>query len=362
MLTAMRRTPRSALALVLALILSSGPVAASAVTTAQIDAKRAQAARVEASMQKTRSDLSVQMSSLERVGGDLARARQQIATGAARLAAVEKKLGIAQQALDDRAAFTYRSSGTDILDMLFGTVSFTDFVDRLDLLTRIAEHDAQLIADVKASHAEAAQLQATLKGREAQLTVLRNQADARRAIVQRSLDAQASTLRGLSADVAGMVLAQERAAAAAAAPSTPRQSGGGGGGGNPGHAGGGGIAAATVDGLSGTFWVTSGEPVHYRTTGVDVSGQASWYSVGDNGTGTASGRPLNDSDLTCAHPSLAFGTRIAVTCGGRHCIVVVTDRGPYSGGRVLDLSKRAHDILGFDGVGYVSAQVVTPAS
>ncbi len=355
-----RLTPRSAVALLLAFALAGGPVAASAATTAQITAKRARAAQVESAMQKTRADLSVQMGALDKMSGDLVTTRQQIDAGSRRLAALQKRLSAAQGQLDARAAFTYRSGGTEFLDMLFGTMSFSDFVDRLDILTRIAERDAQLVSDVKDARVEATQLQTTLRTHEAQLVVLRNRADAKRAIVQRSLDAQQTTLHGLTADVAALVLAQERAQAMARAAAHGSGGGSGSGGGNPGHAGGGGISAATVDGLSGTFWVTSGEPTHYHTTGVDVSGQASWYSVGDSGTGTASGRPLNDTDLTCAHPSLAFGTRIAVSYGGHHCIVVVTDRGPYTGGRVLDVSKRAHDILGFDGVGYLNAQVVAP--
>lgn len=355
----MQLSLRSAVALTLAFTLAGGPVAASAATTAQIDARRSQATQVEASMQKTRADLAIQITELGNTSGALAQTRQQIDGGAKRLAVLAEKLGRSQQALGARAAFTYRSGGTELLDMLFDTMSFADFVDRLDLLARIAEHDAQLIAEVKSARTEATQLQAALKTREAQLVEQRSQADARRAAVQGTLDKQQATLRGTSADVAAMVLAQERAQAVAR---TPSRSTGGGGGGSPHGGGGGGVVSATVDGLTGTWLAMAGEPTHYRTTGASFSGEASWYSVAENGTGTASGRPLDDSELTCAHPSLPFGTRLAVSCGGHRVIVVVTDRGPYSGGRVLDLNKRAHDLLGFDGTGGVHAEVIQPAS
>jgi rare lipoprotein A len=115
-----------------------------------------------------------------------------------------------------------------------------------------------------------------------------------------------------------------------------------------------------VEGRSGSYWVMAKEASTYSPSGVKFSGEASLYSVGDNGTGTASGRRLNDSELTCAHPSLPFGTRIAVTHGGNKIIVVVTDRGPYTHGRVIDLTLRGGSLLGLDGVGSVKCEVVDP--
>ena len=73
------------------------------------------------------------------------------------------------------------------------------------------------------------------------------------------------------------------------------------------------------------------------------SGRASWYGPGFHGRRTANGEVFNQHALTAAHPSLSFGTKVRVTNlnNGRSVIVRINDRGPYSGGRVIDLSTAA---------------------
>ena len=70
------------------------------------------------------------------------------------------------------------------------------------------------------------------------------------------------------------------------------------------------------------------------------AGLASFYTEGSR---TASGERLNPTELTAAHPSLPFGTRVRVTSvdTGRSVIVRVNDRGPFVKGRVLDVSYSA---------------------
>ena len=72
-------------------------------------------------------------------------------------------------------------------------------------------------------------------------------------------------------------------------------------------------------------------------------GQASWYGPGFHGRLTANGERYNQNAMTAAHPSLKFGTRVKVTNlnNGRSVIVRINDRGPYAGGRVIDLSAAA---------------------
>ncbi len=84
-----------------------------------------------------------------------------------------------------------------------------------------------------------------------------------------------------------------------------------------------------------------------------IRGDASWYGPGFDGNLTASGETFNQQALTAAHPSLAFGTRIRVTnqYNGRSVIVRVNDRGPYAGGRILDLSAGAARKIGLDASG-----------
>jgi rare lipoprotein A len=93
-------------------------------------------------------------------------------------------------------------------------------------------------------------------------------------------------------------------------------------------------------------------------TGHSFSGVASFYG-NESGHQTASGQRFNENAMTCAHRSLPFGTKLRVTHGGRSVVVTVNDRGPFVRGRVLDLSTGAARVLGINGVGQVTAEVVS---
>ncbi|MBR0952448.1 septal ring lytic transglycosylase RlpA family protein [Bradyrhizobium canariense] len=73
-------------------------------------------------------------------------------------------------------------------------------------------------------------------------------------------------------------------------------------------------------------------------------GVASFYSD----TETASGERFDKNELTAAHPSLPFGTKLRVTdvSSGRFVTVRINDRGPYVRGRVVDISPSAAEALG----------------
>ena len=88
-------------------------------------------------------------------------------------------------------------------------------------------------------------------------------------------------------------------------------------------------------------------------------GVASWYGSEFQGLPTASGQPFNMEGMTCAHRKLPLGTHVKVTTllNGRHLVLEVTDRGPYSGKRVLDVSKGAAKRLGFMHAGLTPVQI-----
>ena len=93
-------------------------------------------------------------------------------------------------------------------------------------------------------------------------------------------------------------------------------------------------------------------------SGRSFSGMASYYG-NESGSRTASGQRMNASAMTCAHRSLPFGTKLRVTHGGKSVVVTVNDRGPFVRGRVLDLSTAAARALGIEGLGQVTAEVVS---
>lgn len=76
---------------------------------------------------------------------------------------------------------------------------------------------------------------------------------------------------------------------------------------------------------------------HFQT------GMASYYGGSWHGKKTANGEIFNENSLTAAHKTLPFGTKVKVTNldNGKSVVVRINDRGPYSKGRVIDLSKVA---------------------
>jgi rare lipoprotein A len=95
-----------------------------------------------------------------------------------------------------------------------------------------------------------------------------------------------------------------------------------------------------------TLFITSVALLTVQTPAhAKVCGGASFYGLGDSYAWrtTASGAPMDPNALTTAHRSLPFGTKLLVTNqhNGKSVVVRVTDRGPFIGGRVLDLSPRA---------------------
>jgi rare lipoprotein A len=91
-------------------------------------------------------------------------------------------------------------------------------------------------------------------------------------------------------------------------------------------------------------------------------GWASWYGPGFDGNYTASGEVFNQYEMTAAHPSLPFGTLVQVTNldNGASVTVRINDRGPFGGGRIIDLSAGAAEALGmiYSGEAYVALEVL----
>lgn len=82
---------------------------------------------------------------------------------------------------------------------------------------------------------------------------------------------------------------------------------------------------------------------------------ASWYDL--HGHTTASGDTFDRHALTAAHPTLPFGTRLLVERDGRSVVVTVNDRGPWIGGRELDLSRAAFARLAPLGAGIIDVRI-----
>ncbi|MBE7200584.1 MAG: septal ring lytic transglycosylase RlpA family protein [Parafilimonas terrae] len=102
--------------------------------------------------------------------------------------------------------------------------------------------------------------------------------------------------------------------------------------------------------------VSTGAEAHGRHSRGSSGGMASWYGGGFQGHRTASGQRFNTGAFTAAHRFWPFGTRVRVTnqTNGRSVIVVINDRGPFVGGRVIDLSHASARAIGMSGTARVT--------
>jgi len=93
--------------------------------------------------------------------------------------------------------------------------------------------------------------------------------------------------------------------------------------------------------------------------GMEEVGMASWYGAPHHGRRTASGEVYDMHQLTAAHKTLPFGTRILVTNRdtSQSAEVRVNDRGPFVEGRILDVSYAAGRLLGAVGPGIIPVRV-----
>ncbi len=91
-------------------------------------------------------------------------------------------------------------------------------------------------------------------------------------------------------------------------------------------------------------WYYPAENFKYEETGV-----ASWYGPGFHGRSTANGEVFDMNALTAAHRTLPMPSIVRVTNlqNGRSIVLKVNDRGPFARGRIIDVSRRAAQLLGF---------------
>ena len=99
-----------------------------------------------------------------------------------------------------------------------------------------------------------------------------------------------------------------------------------------------------------------------RYFGQTTVGIASWYGGEFHGRRSSDGSRFNKEEFTAAHRTYPFGTLVKVTNlkNNKSCVVKVTDRGPYAGNRVMDVSKQTAQELGMlsSGLAKVKLEVV----
>ena len=118
--------------------------------------------------------------------------------------------------------------------------------------------------------------------------------------------------------------------------------------------GGGGYLVGRPYVIGGQTYYPNPEPKGYS-----VVGTASWYGDAFHGRRTANGEIFDKGSITAAHPTLPLPSYVRVTNlkNNKSMIVRVNDRGPYHGGRVMDVSQRVAEALSFKGEGTARIRV-----
>jgi rare lipoprotein A (peptidoglycan hydrolase) len=99
----------------------------------------------------------------------------------------------------------------------------------------------------------------------------------------------------------------------------------------------------------------------FKQPGIKESGLASWYGGARQGKRTANGEIFDKYELTAAHRTLPLESKVRVTntANGRSVTVRVTDRGPASKNRIIDLSQSAAEELGMKESGLATVKLET---
>lgn len=209
------------LAVTLALTLTAAAPVLGVPSTAEIQAKQAEAAAAQAERDRMADELEIRIEEYNAITEAIDETRARIRETERDLEAASVELGECQQRLAERASNIYRDGGTGMLEVLLGTTSFDDFVTRLDLLNRISRNDARMVERVKQAKAEVEALERSLVTREAEQVALRADAELRARSIEAEIKKQEQYVASLDAEVKALIaeeaerqrrLAAERAA------------------------------------------------------------------------------------------------------------------------------------------------------
>lgn len=358
-MTLRRCSPTLLLLAACLVVLPGGPARAD-----DLDAVRKQLADSNAQTARVLNDLKSIDGKIFSVNRSIASGEREVGQTEAKIRSAESHIGeldsqiqVVRRSVNIRAVRMYKSGPSSILAPLFTTATLTDLSKLGMFWESLAKRDgatlheatrlkAQVDEEKVALAAAVDNLEERVKDLDAQRDSLRAGREQRtkaladlRVAIQSAMDAEKKILAARAA-----AAVKQPAAAGTCTPGIPARD----------------ARLATL--LAWYSPATGGEglmPARLGPTGVTTTGDASWYGPGFDGCRTASGSTFRASQMTAASTTLPIGTFLKVTRGGRAVVVVITDRGPYAHGRVLDLSQAAAQAIGL-GAGSVNMEILLP--
>ena len=325
------RATGAALALAVAALAAPGPAVAT-----DLESLRARA-------QLIADQVSAREHDLERLEGKRSLLADQIAQASSDIGLLELELHRAEQAharatqeYIDRAVEAYMDGSTTHLALLLSAKDMNQLFTIAEATAASAKQDADSVDEALRAQEVAEQRQLEIDERKQRLLAAEARVEALTSSIANALEARRELLANLTAEVAEL---ERQARAAAAAAARPDEA-----------------FLALLGGSGPSLDIPDG----YVGTGVTFEGLASWYGPGFEGNHTASGDVFDSSLYTAASKELPLGTWLFVQRNGRGVVVLVNDRGPYVGDRILDLSRAAAEAIGLTGpgVGWVAAEIL----
>jgi peptidoglycan hydrolase CwlO-like protein len=205
----------------LALAITSVPCATFAASSssiaASVRAKKAKAAALEKQFAGTRAQLTTALAKVDEADASLQDVRDDLLTTSDTLDQLDAQIATSQAVLDDRAVTEYKSGGLEVLEALLSVTSLDDLFTRMDLLSYIQESDSKVLTGLTTARSQSAYLQNQQTQREDELIALRQQADARKTVVEALVAQQEALMRSANSDIERLVKKEETARAAEAA-------------------------------------------------------------------------------------------------------------------------------------------------
>lgn len=322
----------------------------------RLAAANAETARVLGDIKSLDSKIFSVGRSIAKDERETARLRSQIKRAEARIAELEEQMQRVRRSSNARARQMYKNGPASVLAVLFTADTLGDLPKLGMFWESLAEKDGRTYiesARLKTAMGE----ERTALARNVELLKGRVQkADAQQESLKSTRDERAGSLVKLK-DAIQEALAAEKAVLAARAAAVKKPAAGPCSGGIPARDQ---KLAAVLDWYAPASGGESFVPAKLGPTGVITTGSATWYGPGFDGCRSSSGATFRAAQMTAASLSLPMGTFLKVTFGGKAVVVVITDRGPYAEGRVLDLSAAAARSVGLSGVGEVRMEILLP--
>ena len=254
---------------------------------------------------------------------------------------MDEAIAEAQDRFVERAVEAYKSGSTANLELILSARTVTDMITVAEARGASALADTDALSELSSARTLSEDAQSDLEERKSRLLRAQIQVAELEEEIGGALRDRRNALGILTQQVTALEKQARRAAERAAQQTSIP------------------VSDALLD-LLAPSGPSNGIPDGFVGTGVTIEGIASWYGPGFEGNLTASGDVFDSSLFTAASKELPLGTWLYVEYKGKGVVVLVNDRGPYVGGRILDLSRGAAQAIGMEhaGIGWVTAEIV----